>query len=89
MAYVKFQNGLTAIHVAAEYGQAEVVQDMLQKVAGGIPSEVTLLPIKYLLIFCFWQVTINSFIVWIIVKRVLWNYYAIFSVHVEKKMLKE
>ncbi len=34
------QNGLTAIHVAAEYGKADVLQDLLQKIPGGTPSEV-------------------------------------------------
>ena len=31
---------MTVLHVAAEYGQAEVVQDLLQRVSGAIESEV-------------------------------------------------
>ena len=34
-----FQTGLTALHVAAQYGKIEVVREMLLKVAGTIKSE--------------------------------------------------
>lgn len=33
------QTGLTALHVAAQYGQIEVVREMLLKVPGTIKSE--------------------------------------------------
>ena len=52
LLYDIFQNGLTAIHVAAEYGQAEIVQDMLQKVAGSIPSEVCVSSYQIILPSC-------------------------------------
>ena len=34
-----FQTGLTALHVAAQYGKIDVVREMLLKVAGTIKSE--------------------------------------------------
>ena len=34
-----FQTGLSALHVAAQYGQIEVVREMLLKVSGTIKSE--------------------------------------------------
>ena len=34
-----FQTGLSALHVAAQYGQIEVVREMLLKVSGTIKSD--------------------------------------------------
>ena len=36
---VVLQTGLSALHVAAQYGQIEVVREMLLKVSGTIKSE--------------------------------------------------
>lgn len=37
--FVVLQTGLSALHVAAQYGQIEVVREMLLKVSGTIKSE--------------------------------------------------
>ena len=39
MLPVILQTGLSALHVAAQYGQIEVVREMLLKVSGTIKSE--------------------------------------------------
>ena len=36
---ITLQTGLSALHVAAQYGQIEVVREMLLKVSGTIKSE--------------------------------------------------
>lgn len=39
LLFFLFQTGLSALHVAAQYGQIEVVREMLLKVSGTIKSE--------------------------------------------------